>query len=76
MPCFLTGGRAPCTIPCVLKACEPRRRPRPDITRRRRGPPQPPTVPQTIPGQDQDEAGAKYLMRRVLDFLREPAAVL
>ena len=25
------------------------------------------TVPQPIPGQDRDEAGAKYLMRRVLD---------
>jgi hypothetical protein len=27
-------------------------------------PPQPPTVPQPIPGQDRDEAGAKYLIRR------------
>ena len=36
-------ARPPCTIPCVVKkVCEPRRRPRRDITRRRRGPPQTP----------------------------------
>ncbi|MGH8594312.1 MAG: hypothetical protein ACREV3_10770, partial [Gammaproteobacteria bacterium] len=29
-----------------------------------------------VPGQDQKEAVSKCLMRRVLDLLREPAAVL
>ncbi len=33
------------------------------------------TVPQPIPGQDRDEAGAKYLMRRVLDFANGAPAV-
>ena len=37
--------------------------------------PQPPTVPQPIPGQDRDEAGAKYLMRRVLFFANGVPAV-
>jgi len=33
-----------------------------------------PTVPQPIPGQDRDEAGAKFLMRRVLLFASGLAA--
>ena len=45
-----------------------------DYLRRRRGPPQPPRVPQPILGQDRDEAGAKYLMRRVLLFASGLAA--
>ena len=43
--------------------------------RRRRGLTQPATVPQPIPRQDRDEAGAKYLMRRVLLFANGAPAV-
>ena|GEM_PF-2156011 len=41
------------------------RRPSPSGARRR-GPPKPPTVPQSIPRQDRAEAGVKCLMRYVL----------
>jgi hypothetical protein len=78
MPCFLTVGRATLVQSLALsRLCEPHCRPTAIyITRRRRGQPQRPAVPQPIPGQEQDETGAKYLMRRVLNLLSEPAAVL
>jgi hypothetical protein len=76
MPCFLTVGARPLVqSPASSRPCETRRRPRRDITRRRRGPSQTPRVP-PVPGQDQDEAVAKYLIRRALDLLRAPAAAL
>lgn len=57
------GTRAPLCNSLVVRGLPALATPRHDIIRRRRGPPQPPTVPQSIPRQDRDEAGAKYLMR-------------
>lgn len=70
------GARGPVYYPLhrqgLVSLC---RCPRRDIIRRRGGSPQPPTVSQPIPGQDRDEAGAKYFMPRVLHFANGVPAV-
>jgi hypothetical protein len=69
-------GASPCTIPFAFKAllASPALPPRYNTA-----PTQPASIPYTlqpIPKQARDEAGAKYLMRRVLSLFREPVAVL
>lgn len=74
MPCFLTVGRAPLHT-CLVKAFRALPKPPPQHnTAPTRGPPQPPTISQPIAG-DRDDAGAKYLMRRVLDSVNAAPAV-
>ena len=70
------GARPFVQSPSPSRSCLPRRRPRHDIIRRRRGPPQPPTIPQPIPGHVRDEAGAKCLTQRVVHFASGLVTVL